>query len=1306
MKATKYFVYLDGDDRYDWFDDEADAIVYAQKNGNKNTRIEKVEGELSDDGFDFDYEETDKIPVEFSMELPEEEPIEVVDDNDFEQDFPDIPEVESSDDIDYDAMAKQYADDQLVDPYDADEFDGHEDFDVKEALDKLEENESEVECKCCFDLFPKEECIKTDHGYLCKKCNQELQSHQGTNLDLIDANPKDLDYDDPRLPEEKEEPEVKEEPLDANEVRKHEAGITEAVDPQIDEIIKSWGTNEALTEDADQKLKLYAIFNDGNEVGELIAANEEDAVDRCYNGAFGISNSDDMFDAELVEDPERIAEYEKTWKVKLYNLEEIAEREADWEDEDTFDALDKLNADTKKTYSYTCSPSGLGGAVDATSEKEARRKVEEILAAAGVYVPDERIKFNELEEELKVITDFSDYKPWSGAVDTYELIEDANKLDDLEAYLEECYPDGLTVTQINDILWFDADQVLSYLGLGDSEDEDESEDNVEELPDTAKTEGLEEHVNDRPADIESDQKLQGVNNAVVDCKKYTLVAHSEDEKPIDCKLEKPALEEPLAGKKVDTKLYEGAANLKQAIIDRYNKAVSIHYDELKDQEDEETADEWRDNWYSIVDIPDITAEDYVVVFNKPINDDDRELVAEYLIDDSFYDLHPGENKVDYTTGGDENMTVLRSALNENLTESLRGFAKKFYQDYLDKGYKFIFKDSEDEYGPVDDLTTCLECQEGMVEYKGKFDEIYKKVDDFKKIVTIYTDTTTDSLMCSLNTKTDKPLQEAKKDTNVKVDHPTTHVELKINGATSYIGLHPTVEAAKEKVNKLIELAKKRGHTDDEIEVIWYEHNFENESLQEAKKDEEDKEEAKYAPFYYIYDYGGWYLCSAYKNTDETECVTMHRSNFFYEKRKYTGKIFNSFEEVIQDVLDNNELYLHLTDPDFMSFGGRRAGAVAAVKLNSKGNGWERCDMIFDRKGKKLVQVPVTESLNEAKKDEDEIPPDPEVVKLEVHQELNNLVADEIEAIDGYEEVKADIVDKPIEHKDEIIDTINHIEGEEKEHIDELVSVTTEIPFEGGHEKPAPTPVEEPTPVIEEPVVEEDLAESATDTPSDGKVKVGDSILIINMEGEPDYCGRKGKVEHIDGIGQLHGTWGGLAIDPSIDKFDIITDESLKEDIDDEDEVKCGWCGEKFPESECRHEKDFGYLCPQCEAELKSRGEELVFIENENLEEASSAETRAFKNGGKDLDDLIQGKAIARIKDPKARAAAVAAAKAGRPDAVKAFTGDRKENQAATAYEKKAQAMADAGVKDNAINNKDTNKDTITDIDVSNLLKGW
>ena len=66
------------------------------------------------------------------------------------------------------------------------------------------------------------------------------------------------------------------------------------------------------------------------------------------------------------------------------------------------------------------------------------------------------------------------YKPWSGAVDTWQKIVDADKVDDLEQLIEECYPDGIdSVTAINDLLWFDEEWVLSNLGLAEDEEDEE-----------------------------------------------------------------------------------------------------------------------------------------------------------------------------------------------------------------------------------------------------------------------------------------------------------------------------------------------------------------------------------------------------------------------------------------------------------------------------------------------------------------------------------------------------------------------------------------------------------------------------------------------------------------------------------------------------------------------------------------------------------------------------------------------------------------------------------------------------------------
>lgn len=53
------------------------------------------------------------------------------------------------------------------------------------------------------------------------------------------------------------------------------------------------------------------------------------------------------------------------------------------------------------------------------------------------------------------------------------------------------------------------------------------------------------------------------------------------------------------------------------------------------------------------------------------------------------------------------------------------------------------------------------------------------------------------------------------------------------------------------------------------------------------------------------------------------------------------------------------------------------------------------------------------------------------------------------------------------------------------------------------------------------------------------VKVGDKIRIIDMQDEPQYSGAEGTIMFIDDIGQLHGTWGGCAVIPEVDEFEVI-----------------------------------------------------------------------------------------------------------------------------------------------------------------------
>ena len=53
------------------------------------------------------------------------------------------------------------------------------------------------------------------------------------------------------------------------------------------------------------------------------------------------------------------------------------------------------------------------------------------------------------------------------------------------------------------------------------------------------------------------------------------------------------------------------------------------------------------------------------------------------------------------------------------------------------------------------------------------------------------------------------------------------------------------------------------------------------------------------------------------------------------------------------------------------------------------------------------------------------------------------------------------------------------------------------------------------------------------------VKIGNKIRIIYMDGEPQYTGKVGVVNHIDDMGQIHGSWGGCALIPNVDEFEVI-----------------------------------------------------------------------------------------------------------------------------------------------------------------------
>lgn len=58
------------------------------------------------------------------------------------------------------------------------------------------------------------------------------------------------------------------------------------------------------------------------------------------------------------------------------------------------------------------------------------------------------------------------------------------------------------------------------------------------------------------------------------------------------------------------------------------------------------------------------------------------------------------------------------------------------------------------------------------------------------------------------------------------------------------------------------------------------------------------------------------------------------------------------------------------------------------------------------------------------------------------------------------------------------------------------------------------------------------------------IKVGDRIRIIELKDDPDtrYNGMEGEIDFIDSMGQLHGTWGGLAVIVGVDRFTVLPKE--------------------------------------------------------------------------------------------------------------------------------------------------------------------
>ena len=172
--AIVYIVHSDLDENniFAMFEDEIEAIMYARRHKEDLTYVDKTEMSLDESG---DYDE-----------VLSAETIWVYDEDEDPEDIEDAPELSDEElfNIDFDELEREVDDEESW----------FEDLDTDSLVETLEENEDIVECKECFELFPKEACTKIAIGYICPDCGK-IHSHEEPEFE-IDSIPEVVIADD------------------------------------------------------------------------------------------------------------------------------------------------------------------------------------------------------------------------------------------------------------------------------------------------------------------------------------------------------------------------------------------------------------------------------------------------------------------------------------------------------------------------------------------------------------------------------------------------------------------------------------------------------------------------------------------------------------------------------------------------------------------------------------------------------------------------------------------------------------------------------------------------------------------------------------------------------------------------------------------------------------------------------------------------------------------------------------------------------------------------------------------------------
>ena len=455
-----------------------------------------------------------------------------------------------------------------------------------ELVETLEENETEVECKECFDIFPKDQCVKVAFGYICPTCSK---------CEVADEDMFKVDF-----------PEYEKFPSE-NEMIPGEPNPEPMPDmsPNPDPMPETEETENDLISEPEEAIP-------------FLVKDEEEAIAGYDAAAEVVADSDLENKEEILDTIDHIKEEEEEHIEELNDLvdteeDPVFEDEAEYENDpisNPTEEAEPLKEDYIADLSTTISKDFLYNAI--VTEGDVMTLIINSEEDADGNTIDQSWEILDADGIFSVVEHF--YNSGTDEVEDGDFVFESDDFDTFYAALARKYPDVFigkeTITENAQhaggfrtdgyrtaYACYDSDDFDINVELGMQNEDDYEVENqlyllcpgqtVADLVvylsyecgftnvyvhtetsasrDEIKTankfttvpgnhdyrhygtiqDRLVEHIQDRPEPIESDQELEGTDNAVVKCKVADVVTHSEDEKPVDCEGKKKPLEKPL-----------------------------------------------------------------------------------------------------------------------------------------------------------------------------------------------------------------------------------------------------------------------------------------------------------------------------------------------------------------------------------------------------------------------------------------------------------------------------------------------------------------------------------------------------------------------------------------------------------------------------------------------------------------------------------------------------------------------------------------------------------------------------------------